>query len=254
MAKSNHSILEKNKYHISPLDWSKEARVPNRALWEIAAIAGDVEPTVEKVKEKKEADSEWEVQYEKRVRAMKTAMLPRRGHSADHVYYDPQLGGNAALILNPRKFRHVRVEVASAIEFLWKRFGKDVFPEGLQVVHQQLSRQGAGTTSQVSQELPRSPIASTEKAGAEKGPSHRDQKQANATKELKRLQVLLYIFSRELYGFSKDSEHSAETVISDWLDSIEKAGLKGREGFGRDGLQTLIDKCFKSYSELKRNP
>ena len=104
MATSNISTKAEKDNLISSPDWGSEARVPNRALWEIAAIAGDVEPKLEKVNERKEADSEWKVEYEKRVRAMKTALLPTRSQLPDHVYYEPQLGGNATLIDNPKKF------------------------------------------------------------------------------------------------------------------------------------------------------
>ena len=97
-------------------------------------------------------------------------------------------------------------------------------------------------------------IASAENSGAIKGPSHRNQKLANATKELKRLQALTYVFSRELFSCKQDSELPPATLIDDWLASIDEAELKGREGFGRTGVQSLIEKCFKSYSELKRNP
>ena len=254
MATSNISTQAEKDNLISSPDWGSEARVPNRALWEIAAIAGDVEPKLEKVNERKEADSEWKVEYEKRVRAMKTALLPTRSQLPDHVYYEPQLGGNATLIDDPKKFRQVRVDVVSAIEFLWHRFGKNVFPEGLNLIHQQLSTLTAGTVNQSSQDLISDPIASAENSGAIKGPSHRDQKLANATKELKRLQALTYVFSRELFSCKQDSELPPATLIDDWLASIDEAELKGREGFGRTGVQSHIEKCFKSYSELKRNP
>ena len=185
---------------------------------------------------------------------MKTALLPTRSQLPDHVYYEPQLGGNATLIDDPKKFRQVRVDVVSAIEFLWHRFGKNVFPEGLNLIHQQLSTLTAGTVNQSSQDLISDPIASAENSGAIKGPSHRNQKLANATKELKRLQALTYVFSRELFSCKQDSELPPATLIDDWLASIDEAGLKGREGFGPTGVQSLIEKCFKSYSELKRNP
>ena len=44
MATSNISTQAEKDNLISSPDWGGEARVPNRALWEIAAIAGDVEP------------------------------------------------------------------------------------------------------------------------------------------------------------------------------------------------------------------
>ena len=48
MATSNISTQAEKDNLISSPDWGGEARVPNRALWEIAAIAGDVSLSLRK--------------------------------------------------------------------------------------------------------------------------------------------------------------------------------------------------------------
>lgn len=242
---------EGNKFsrNIKTPNWAEEAIFTDRPLWEVAAMAGNVEPKLLAVKNKKSADPEWKEEYEKRVRVMKLALISKPSNSANHIYYNPDLAGNSTLILNPLNFRKVRVEVKSAIEFLWNKFGKDFFPEGLQEIHQKLSQQGVTAANQASAESEREYTAPVDK-----GTAHRDQKLANATKELKRLQVLAYVFSRELYSGKQDSDFPAASLKEDWLAAIEEAGLKGRPGFGPDGVETLIEKCFKSYSELKKIP
>lgn len=229
-------------------NWSKEALCTDRPLWEVAAMAGNIEPKLLAVKHKKSIDPEWKDEYEKRVRAMKLALIGKPIKSANYIYYNPDLAGNSTLIRNPLDFRKVRVDVQSAIEFLWHKFGKDAVPEEFQEVHQRLSQQGAAAANQNGTEAIREHISSVDK-----GAAHRDQKLANATKELKRLQVLTYVFSRELFCAKQDSEFPAASLKEDWLALIEEAGLRGRPGFGPDGVEALIEKCFKSYWELKNN-
>ncbi len=252
MATRIRSVQAKKDDLISPPDWGSEALVAHRALWEIAAMAGDVEPKLAAVKAKKDSDLEWKEEYDRRVRVMANAISESRGPLPDHIYYDRHRAGNAARAQEPSKLRQIRVDVASAIEFLWSTFGKGSFPAGLLEIHQKLSKQDANASEYGVAERLKEPIASTEQPRAAKGPSHRDQKLANATKEINRLQTLVYILSRELYGVPTDSETPPPTLQDDVLDSVEKAGLKGREGLGADGVQTLLEKSFKYFWQLKR--
>ncbi len=251
MATSTRSVRTAKGTLIPTPVWSEEAKIRHRAVWEIAAMAGDVMPKVGAIRAKKNADPTWQERHEKLVRAMTNALLPKRDPLPDHVYYDPNRAGNAARILETSKVRQVRVEVASAIEFLWHQFGADTFPEELRTIHQSLRAKDVVHSEHVATEATKEPVAATENP---KGPAHRDQQSANATKETNRLKILVYILSRELYGVPPDSEFPPPTLRGDVLDSVEKAGLKGREGLGADGVQTLLEKSFKQFWQLKRNP
>lgn len=251
MATRTRSVRTEKDDLIPTPDWGEEAKTHCRAVWEIAAMAGNVMPKVAAINAKKSADPVWRERNAKLVRAMTNALLPTRRPFPDHVYYDPNQAGNAGRILETTKIRQVRVEVVSAIEFLWHHFGPDTLPEELRTIHQSLRAKDVVHSEHVATEATKEPVAATENP---KGPAHRDQQSANATKETNRLKILVYILSRELYGVPPDSEFPPPTLRGDVLDSVEKAGLKRREGLGADGVQTLLEKSFKQFWQLKRNP
>lgn len=252
MATRTRSTLTKKNHLVSPPDWDAEVINTNRAVWQIAAMAGDVSPTSEAVKAKKEADPEWGEEYEKRLKIMKDAISESRGPYPDHIYYDRNRAANSRRLEDVSVLGRVRVDVVSAIEFLWSTFGENAFPEGMRTLHQKLINKGAVKLMQSAKAQQRERFASTEQPVAVKGPSHRDQRLANATKEINRLQTLVYILSSELYGVPPDCEFPPPTLKDDVLDSVKKAGLQGREGLGADGVQTLLEKSFKHFWQLKR--
>ena len=249
MATRTRSVRTEKDDLIPTPDWGEEANTHCRAVWEIAAMAGNVMPKVAAINAKKSADPAWRERHAKLVRAMTNALLPTRRPFPDHVYYDPNQAGNAGRILETTKIRQVRVEVVSAIEFLWHHFGPDTLPEGLRIIHQSLRAKDVVHSEHAATEATKEPVAATEQP---KGPSHRDQRLANATKELNRLQTLIYILLKDLYGVPQDSETPPPTLKNDVLDALRAAGFQGREGLGPDGVQALLDKCFKYFWQLKR--
>lgn len=262
-------------------DWAIEAFEPHRALWEVAAMAGNVAPRAAAVREKKAGDLEWKVGYEKLIRVMTNALSPRRGTVADHIFYEEQRSANAIRTQDTALLRQVRVDVASAIEFLWSYYGDDVTPEGFHVIHSSL-RKGQTSDAVHDEELSEAETAAshlealgvlqvTDTAAREEAraiedvelasaslvqeglkPStsaHRDQRLANATKEKQRLGALVYILMYERYAYQGDVLPS--DILEDVLDSVHTTGFGSVEGFGDAAIEKLLKNCFKYYTDLK---
>lgn len=254
MATSTRSTHRNSPIVISPPDWKAEALVTHRAVWEIAAMAGNVAPQLAAVKAKKDSDLAWGKGYERIVRLMTNALSSTRGSVADHVYYEQHRSGNAALTRNLSKLRQVRVEVVSAIEFLWSLYGESSSPEGLRVIHQRLRSRDAPVSKQAATEAPAVPIDSVKQRYSPTSTAHRDQRMANATKEINRLRVLVYSLARELYGAQPDGISLSQTLRADVLGALKSAGFQDREGFKPEGLQSLLDKCLEYAVQAKNNP
>lgn len=242
----------RNKNSDTPPDWEAEALVPHRALWEVAAMAGNVEPNLSTVRARKASDPNWATGYNKIVRLMTNALSSSRSPAADHIYYEPHRSSNAALIQNLAKAKQVRIEVASAIEFLWHMYGDVVPPKGFQLMHKRLRGQRIEAPAPMTIEERPGSHAPESQPPAMKSSAYRDQKMANATKEIKRLGALVHILASALFSFSRDSEVPPVSLLEDVAAAIKSAGLQGREGFGPDGIQRLLEQSLKHYFELKR--
>ena len=253
MATSTRPTNRRENRPISPPDWSAEALVAHRALWEVAAMAGNVTPHAGAVKAKKSVDPEWKKGYEKIVRLMTNALSPAGGKNSAYIHFDPQQSGNAARAQDVSKLRQVRVDVTSAIEFIWRRYGDSAPPEGLRFIHQHLRLQvDADASKQVEIEATKDSTSSVAQPPASRNTAHRDQRLANATKEIKRLGALVYILSRELYGVPLDTKTPPPTLKDDVLAAIKSAGLERQEGFGPNGIQTLLQQSFHHFFQSKQ--
>ena len=207
-------------------------------------MAGNVEPKLSQVKAKKDADPEWRAGYEHIVRLMTNALSPTRETVPNHVYYEPYRSGNAALIRNLSNLRKVRVDVASAIEFLWHVYGVGAPPDGFKVIHEHLRSQDSGFIKEATADVQKQSSVDSEQSAAAKKASYRDQRLANATKEVNKLRTLVYALARDMCGVPPDSKSPPPTLIKDVLAAIKTSGFEGREGLGIGGVQSLLDQCF----------
>lgn len=244
MATSTRPTNRRENRPTSPPDWSAEALVAHRPVWEIAAMAGNVAPKLTLVKAKKDADPEWREGYEQIVRLMTNALSSNREKLPNHVYYELHRSGNGALIRNLSNLRKVRVEVASAIEFLWNVYGVGATPDGFKVVHQHLRSQDSGFIKEATAVVQKQSSVDSEQSAAAKKASYRDQRLANATKEVNRLRTLVYALARDMCGVSPDSKYPPPTLIKDVLAALKTSGFEGCEGLGIGGVQSLLDQCF----------
>lgn len=263
-------------------DWGVEAFEPHRALWEVAAMAGNVAPRVAAVREKKAADPEWKKGYEKLIRVMTNALSLRRSAVADHIFYEEQRSANAIRTQEVASLRQVRVDVVSAIEFLWNYYGDVAPPEGFRVIHRSLRNEKTSdaavhvaeastteTTASNSKVLGVDMTARKDVEGQAKvmngaelasanmveravelpNSAHRDQRLANATKEKQRLGALVYILMYERYAYQGEVQPSE--MLDDVLESVHTTGFDSVEGFGDAAIEKLLKNCFKYYVELK---
>ncbi|WP_370681966.1 hypothetical protein [Comamonas sp. GB3 AK4-5] len=247
------SDFNENNKSIPPPDWAMECIVSIRSLWEISAMAGDVAPILPVVKEKKSIDKKWRSDYFERTREMSKVLQSDRNQLGDFVYYDPHLGVNSIKTGKKEKtkidLRNTQVDVISAIEFLWNRYGKSSFPEGLELIHKKQKERRLYLASKADKEKKNYYFSSGENEAKESAANRQDK--ANATKEIKRLQAMLYIISCANHGIDWKIKSLDMDLIFNWLDDIEEVGFEKVHGFGQHAIENLVEKCFKAYWELK---
>lgn len=155
MMDSALSDQKENNEDISPPNWKVECNVSIRSLWEISAMAGNVAPKFALVK-KKSKDLEWRREYFMRINAMRDALQSDSKKFGDYLYFDPQLEVNSMILkdkeITKTDLKKLRVDVISAIEFLWNRDVEEIFPEGLKIVHQELKKRINNLASKASEE------------------------------------------------------------------------------------------------------
>lgn len=239
---------------ILPPDWSMECVASIRSLWEISAMAGNVAPIIAVVREKKSIDEKWKRDYYRRTREMSKVLQSDRNQLGDFVYYDPQLGVNSIKAAKKVKtkidLRNTQVDVISAIEFLWNRYGKNSFPEGLELIHKKQKERKFYLASKASKDKKNYYSSNSCEDEAKESTDNRQDK-ANTTKEMKRLQAMLYIISCTKHGINPEIKSLDMDLIFNWLDDIEEVGFEKVQGFGQHAMENLVGKCFKAYWELR---
>lgn len=254
MVGSNIPGQKENNRDIPAPNWDYEYTVSNRSLWEVSAMAGDVAPIFSVVKQKKSIDQEWSRNYNIRISAMRKALQSDFKKFGDFVYFDPHLEFNSMIVKNENRtkidLKKVQVDVISAIEFLWSRYGKDNLSKGLEIIHIKQKERRDYLASKSSKKK-KNNYSSNFFEDDFKGSAENRQDKANATKELKRLQAMLYITLCSKIGISPDDECLYLELKSNLLDDIEDFGFKNVHGFGEDAIKSLVEKCFKAYWELR---
>ena len=188
---SNSTVLE-------PV-WEKEKLIPVRAIWEIAALAGDVHPSIQYVNRKKEEAPDWKAAYTDKMRRMVDALSPKDELKVGCINYDPSLPYNASILSDRKLHRQMRVDVASACEFLKNRYGIDSLPAGLTELLVHLRGNNTSIDAQSSPLVVLTTVPS-------KSPASRDQTKAIETKKSNLLSIVIAAMAAELWGYAVDNE------------------------------------------------
>lgn len=201
--------------------WENEKRIPIRAIWEIAALAGNVHPSRENVKRKKDEDLIWRAGYSQILRRMIDVLKPTTARSVDHINYDPALPFNASVQAERPKHRQIRVDVLSACNFLAGRYGVDKLPEGMRSMFQNLESNAVRNSAQVDSTIAR--IETIEKSTGGK-----DQTKANETKKSLLLSTVLVAIASDLWGSGTiENETTLEVDIQAMLDKHKLTTIHG---------------------------
>jgi hypothetical protein len=195
---------------VNPPNWEHEKKIPVRALWEIAAMAGEVDPRLENVKQKKKEAPEWRAAYNQMLRRMVDALRPTSARDNYRINFDPTMPFNVSIQSDRKLHRQMRVDVVSACKFLETTYGVDVLPEGLRELHKVLLHSdvlsGVPADAQPGQVLKLSKSAAS-----------RDQNLANEKKTNNLLSIALAAMAIDLWGHAAGND---EPISPDDIQSL----------------------------------
>lgn len=214
--------------------WDIEKLIPVRALWEIAAMAGNVGPNIQNVNQQKTAVPAWKMGYNEILRRMVDALSPKDERNAERIYYDHSLPFNASIAGNRKLHRQMRVNVASACKFLEKRYDVSVLPAGLNGLRIHLSSHVA-----LSNPLPiPQPVSIAVQSNLS---SPKDNTKAIETKRSDLLSIVLAAMVDEAWRYSVDSDEST-ILLKDIQDLLASRKLLHFFGMRADVVVNAIEK------------
>lgn len=105
--------------------WEYEKRIAVRAIWEVAALADNVAPSLENIRRAKVEDPRWKAGYSEIMRRMIDVLKPTTARNINHINYDPALSLSASIHAQGRSHSQTRMDVISACNFIAGRYGID---------------------------------------------------------------------------------------------------------------------------------
>lgn len=225
--------------------WDNEKLNSVRALWEIAAIAGNVDPRLQNVKRQKEIAPDWKSGYEEILRRMVDALSPKDERTTGRINYDSSLPFNESIRGDRSQLRATRVDVVSAFKFLETRYGIDSLPEELTALYAHLRQVNASSVTVSNSK----PVLVTE---ISMSPASRDQTKAIETKNTTLLSIVLAAMADELWG-NKVDENITDALAYDIQDLLNKHKLKKVYGLSADMVLKAIKRGKILIAQEKRD-
>lgn len=231
-SKKNSTAIHLQKNANNKPNWDVEKLRSERPLWQVAALAGDISPTLKIVKAEREVNPEWSRGYRKMIELLTNALDPRR--SEGKVFYDSQIPINMTRVNTKSDLRNVRVDVASAIAFLVMKYGVEHIPAGLLKMHEHLRSQ--------------TPL---ERASSLTGTAHKSRARA-ATTKIQTLTKLLYAVVESEYGWASSDGTSQTGTLKRIATSLDRLELgSSRYGLGSDSIEEILHAASEKYPVRK---
>lgn len=225
--------------------WDSEKSTSVRALWEIAAMAGNVDPRLQNVNCQKEIAPDWKSGYDEILRRMIDALSPKHERTSGRINYDATLPFNESIRGDRAQLRATRVNVVSACKFLETRYGIASLPEGLKALYEHL-REVDEPSVAVSNSKP---VLVTEISTS---PASRDQTKAIETKNSTLLSIVLAAMADELWGNRVDQDIT-DALTGDIQDLLNKHKLKKVYGLSTDMVLKAIKRGKNLIAHEKRD-
>lgn len=217
---------------LSP-NWEIEQERRERPLWQIAALAGNVNPVQSVVKARMAADAAWSKGYVRMIGILTNALDPRP--SDKKIFYDKEIPRNITRTREKRDLRNVLVNAASATKFLVDTYGEACIPRGFVRMHDSLNRAASETSSQSS---PKDKELSSKKS----------QDLAVATKRVKVLTKLLIAVVECECGWSATDGGSKVGTLKKILAALDRHELgPSRFALGTDNIEAILDAASAAY-------
>lgn len=210
-------------------DWDGQKDISERPLWEIAALASDIDPVPKGITARRKLDSPWEATYLKLVTAMCDALSP---HPDKGIFFDASKPANMSRIGNKRDLKFVRVDAASAATFVLTLCKQSSLPQEFAEL-QTLLAQTASNTDVVPPQTEMTTPVSTPKKSQEK---------ANETKAIKILTALLYVVvEQEMGGWDAANAVQRESIIKKILKHLDLHDIRSTRGMSDVAIEDILD-------------
>lgn len=210
-------------------DWSKQKFIEQRPLWEVAALACDAEPNAKVTSARKKFDEQWAETYARRLSAMCDALSSSAG--LYDISYDKSRPANQSRIHVSTKLKFVRVNAASAINFVIWKFGLESLPPEFRELHKQLMQTSVQKESK-SDVLTEQP--STDRT------TKKSQEKANETKASNVLRALLYLVVEHEMGWTDADGAQRNVVLEKFKKYMESHTLKSAYGTSKNAIEDAL--------------
>lgn len=220
--------IQINRAYAKP-DWDVERSVGERALWQVVALALNINPLPDCVAERKKLDSIWKIEYNKTVTAMCELLLPVR--KVGNIYYDQIKPTNSSRAGDRAKLKFIRVDVSTATACLIEHIGLTKLPPGFQEMHEYLA------SFSKPQSIPGDLTTEIDDRPQRKPKS---QEKANETKASNALKILLYAVIESQYGWAEMNDVDKNTILVRIEKSLGAHDFKSRRSLSRDSIEDAI--------------
>ncbi len=210
-------------------NWDVERNVAERALWQVVALALNINPLPDCVAERKKLDSVWKIEYNKTVTAMCELLLPVR--QVGKIYYDQIKPTNSSRAGDRAKLKFIRVDVATATACLIKHIGQTKLPPGFQEMHEHLA--SLSKSSNTPNDLAAEVVSESKRAP-------KSQAGANETKASNALKILLYAVVQSQYGWDELDEIDKNTTLVKIERTLDLHQLTSRRSLSQGWIEDAI--------------
>lgn len=211
-------------------NWTGQDKIETRPLWEVAALAMNIDPISKGITSRRKADPQWQENYRRLVTAMCDALSPKRGNG---IYYESDKPANITRIRLKRDLRFVRVDATSAVRFVVSTRENEQLPPQFLKLYEVLSqREGTSMNADSERSTPLAPP-----------PPKKSQEKANETKESNLLATLLYVVvEREMGGWVDANDFQKEQIVQKISKYLDQHNIRSTRGLRPDGIEAAIVK------------
>ncbi|MNX87167.1 hypothetical protein D3C86_1190810 [compost metagenome] len=209
-------------------NWEIEMRRTERPVWQVAAMAGNVQPKP-KILTAARASKAWRTGYNAMIEDLCNALSPVR--SPSRIFYDKDIPANISRINEKEELRNVRVDVGSAARYLVAKIGVESLPDGFQRLHAHFQASSAGADT----------VVAGEKGIQSASRKPKSQELAAATKKVKALSTLLYAIVEQEFGWTSIDGGSRVGTLRRIEASLDVLDLKSRYALSRDAIEDTLN-------------
>lgn len=209
-------------------EWDKQKDIAERPLWEIAALAMNVDPVTKGITARRKLDPTWSAAYFSLVTAMCDALSPNPGKG---IYYDAIKPANISRIGNKKDLKFVRVDAASAAIYVVKQRKHTPLPPEFAQLQTLLAHAATPADTSIPKFEANEPSTFPKKS----------QEQANETKASKILTTLLYIVVEQEMGWASANTMQRRAVVSKLLKHLDCHDIRSTRGMGATAIEDILD-------------